>query len=170
MALLIFCVIRRESPPPLREVGRHVVCGLVIFVGGVAFVVWAQQYISSSLASAIITTPFWFIILDKAQWEFYFASRWIIGGLLLSLRLYKPTCRDVAGMAFCKREYFGGAACSARYYSDRRVVCKYSEVPENHLRFITRLSAGHTCFSESIFEAAHSAIATRCPSVSLASA
>ncbi|HMJ67655.1 MAG TPA: EamA family transporter [Cyclobacteriaceae bacterium] len=84
-ALSLFCVIRRESLPPLREVGRHIVCGLVIFVGGIVFVVWAQQYISSSLASAIITTPFWFIILDKAQWKFYFASKWIVGGLLLSL-------------------------------------------------------------------------------------
>ncbi|HZY78416.1 MAG TPA: EamA family transporter [Cyclobacteriaceae bacterium] len=84
LALALFCVWRREPFPPVAELKKHAVCGLVIFVGGVVFVVWAQQFISSSLASAIITTPFWFVILDKPQWKFYFSSKWIVGGLLMS--------------------------------------------------------------------------------------
>jgi drug/metabolite transporter (DMT)-like permease len=84
-ALAIFCIARREPFPSIADLGKNAVWGLVIFIGGVVFVVWAQQFISSSLASAIITTPFWFIILDKAQWKFYFSSKWIIGGLILSL-------------------------------------------------------------------------------------
>lgn len=84
-SLLIFCIAKRERTPSMADLGKNVVWGLVIFVGGVVFVVWAQQFISSSLASAIITTPFWFIILDKPQWKFYFSSKWIIGGLMLSL-------------------------------------------------------------------------------------
>jgi len=83
-ALALFCVWRREPFPPIAELKKHAVCGLVIFVGGVVFVVWAQQFISSSLASAIITTPFWFVILDRPQWKFYFSSKWIVGGLLMS--------------------------------------------------------------------------------------
>jgi drug/metabolite transporter (DMT)-like permease len=85
IALATYCVFTRQSLPKLADVGKHAVCGLVIFIGGIVFVVWAQQFISSSLASSIITTPFWFIILDKPQWKFYFSSKWIVGGLLLSL-------------------------------------------------------------------------------------
>lgn len=84
-ALSIFCVVRREPWPSLADIRKNAAWGLVIFVGGVVFVVWAQQFISSSLASAIITTPFWFILLDKPQWKFYFSSKWIVGGLILSL-------------------------------------------------------------------------------------
>jgi drug/metabolite transporter (DMT)-like permease len=84
IALALFCASRREPFPPWPEIRKHAICGMVIFVGGVAFVVWAQQFISSSLASAIITTPFWFVLLDKPQWKFYFSSKWIVGGLLMS--------------------------------------------------------------------------------------
>ncbi len=84
-ALAIYCVVTRQAPPTLADVRKHALCGIVIFIGGIVFVVWAQQFISSSLASSIITTPFWFILLDKPQWKFYFSSKWIVGGLLLSL-------------------------------------------------------------------------------------
>ena len=85
VSLAAYCVFTRQSLPTLADIGKHAVCGIVIFLGGIVLVVWAQQFISSSLASSIITTPFWFIILDKPQWKFYFSSRWIVGGLLLSL-------------------------------------------------------------------------------------
>ncbi|MEI9920850.1 MAG: EamA family transporter [Bacteroidota bacterium] len=84
-ALTLYCIITRQAAPALKDVGKHAVAGLVIFIGGVVFVVWAQQFVSSSLASSVITTPFWFILLDRPQWKFYFSSKWIVGGLLLSL-------------------------------------------------------------------------------------
>lgn len=83
--LAVVSMIRREQVPALSEIVKHSLAGFVIFIGGIVSVVWAQQFISSSLASAIITTPFWFILLDKPQWKFYFSSKWIIGGLLLSM-------------------------------------------------------------------------------------
>jgi drug/metabolite transporter (DMT)-like permease len=85
IALTIFCVLRKEPFPSLSDIKKHTVCGLVIFIGGIVAVVWAQQFISSSLASSIITTPFWFVVLDKQQWKFYFSSKWILGGLVLGL-------------------------------------------------------------------------------------
>lgn len=85
LALASYCIFTRQSLPTFADIGKHAVCGLVIFVGGIVFVVWAQQFISSSLASSIISTPFWFIILDRPQWKFYFSNKWIVGGLLLSL-------------------------------------------------------------------------------------
>lgn len=85
IALLIFCGLKKEQAPGWADIKKNMVLGVIIFVGGIVAVVWAQQYISSSLASVIITTPFWFIVLDKRQWKFYFSSKWIITGLILGL-------------------------------------------------------------------------------------
>jgi drug/metabolite transporter (DMT)-like permease len=71
--------------PSKKEVGEFSLWGIVIFGGGVVAVVWAQQYLPSSLASIIITTPFWFIVLDRSQWHINFKSGWIITGLVAGL-------------------------------------------------------------------------------------
>ncbi|MCP9766341.1 EamA family transporter [Lacihabitans sp. LS3-19] len=84
-ALLLFSIITKKSFPEKSELKKHSILGIVIFIGGVVAVVWAQQHISSSMASAIITTPFWFVVLDKSQWKFYFKNPLIIGGLVLGL-------------------------------------------------------------------------------------
>jgi drug/metabolite transporter (DMT)-like permease len=84
-ALSLYCAFREEKLPSAQVITRNMVCGLVIFIGGIVAVVWAQQYISSSLASIIITTPFWFVVLDRRQWAFYFSNGWIVGGLILGL-------------------------------------------------------------------------------------
>ena len=52
-------------------------------MGGVVAVVWAQQYISSSLTSIIITNPFWFLVLDRPNWKNNFSSPFIITGIIL---------------------------------------------------------------------------------------
>jgi len=70
VALTLYCVFTRQRPPSLNDIGRHAIADLAIFIGGVMFVVWAQQFLSSSLASSVITTPLWFILLDKPQWKF----------------------------------------------------------------------------------------------------
>lgn len=85
IVLLGWCMITREKLPSRNDTFKNAVCGLFMFIGGVVAVVWAQQHISSSLASIIITTPFWFIILDKRQWKFYFSSKWILAGLITGL-------------------------------------------------------------------------------------
>jgi drug/metabolite transporter (DMT)-like permease len=84
-ALAIFCALNKETFPPFAEIKKHALLGLIIFIGGIVAVVWAQQFISSSLASAIITTPFWFVVLDRQQWKYYFSNKWILGGLALGL-------------------------------------------------------------------------------------
>lgn len=85
IVLLGWCMLTREKLPSRSDTVKNAVCGLFMFIGGVVAVVWAQQHISSSLASIIITTPFWFIILDKRQWKFYFSSKWILAGLITGL-------------------------------------------------------------------------------------
>ena len=83
--LLIVWIVRRESLPSIKDLVKHAACGVTMFIGGMVAVVWAQQYVSSSLASVIITTPFWFVLLDRKQWKFYFSSKWILTGLITGL-------------------------------------------------------------------------------------
>lgn len=85
LALLVICILRKEEPPSLNALAKNAFCGLLMFIGGIVAVVWAQQYLPSSLASIIITTPFWFIILDKRQWSVYFSNKWILTGLIIGL-------------------------------------------------------------------------------------
>lgn len=85
MSLLLFCFIRKEPFPSKREIIKNALAGIVIFIGGIVAVVWAQQYLSSSMTAIIITTPFWFVILDRRQWNYYFSSYWIVSGLLMGL-------------------------------------------------------------------------------------
>lgn len=84
-ALAVYCIFRKEKWPSHQELAKHSMCGILMFIGGIVAVVWAQQFISSSLASAIITTPFWFVILDRGQWSYYFSNKWIPTGLLIGL-------------------------------------------------------------------------------------
>jgi drug/metabolite transporter (DMT)-like permease len=52
--------------------------------GGTVSVAWGEQYLPSSLAAIIVTAlPFWFVVLDKKQWPFYFSNKLIILGLLI---------------------------------------------------------------------------------------
>jgi drug/metabolite transporter (DMT)-like permease len=83
--LLPICKFKKEPFPDVEDIKKNMFFGIVIFIGGVVSVAWAQQFISSSFASVIITTPFWFVILDKKQWPFYFSNKWIITGLVLGL-------------------------------------------------------------------------------------
>ncbi len=85
VAILGVCVMRKEPFPTSFEIKRNMLYGIVIFIGAVVTVAWAQQFVSSSLASIIITTPFWFVVLDRKEWPFYFSNKWIITGLITGL-------------------------------------------------------------------------------------
>lgn len=95
-ALAGYCVVIGEKLPPRQELLKHAVLGVIIFVGGIVAVVWAQQFIPSSFASSIITTPFWFVLLDRRQWKYYFNNKFILFGLIMGfagvvlLMAFKP--------------------------------------------------------------------------------
>lgn len=83
--LALFCWTNKQPIPNRKELLKFSFWGVIIFGGGVIAVVWAQQYLPSSLASLVITTPFWFIVLDKSQWHINFKNKWIITGLCAGL-------------------------------------------------------------------------------------
>ncbi len=80
-----YCYLKKQPMPSVKDIVNFSFWGIIIFGGGVIAVVWAQQYLPSSLASLIITTPFWFIVLDKSQWHVNFKNFWILTGLIVGL-------------------------------------------------------------------------------------
>jgi len=79
-----WCSWKGEALPDKRSTMRSVICGVLTLSGGIVSVVWAEQYLPSSLAAIIVTLlPFCFILLDKRQWSFYFSNKSILAGLLL---------------------------------------------------------------------------------------
>lgn len=84
-AVMMYAYWKREQFPKSKELIKQAILGCIIFMGGIMTVVWAQQHLSSSLASTIITTPFWFVVLDKRQWRYYFSNFHIIIGLIMGL-------------------------------------------------------------------------------------
>jgi len=83
--LYSWCVlIKKEKQPDLSSLGKNALCGILMLFGGTGAVAWTEQYISSGLAAIIVTSvPFWFILLDKKQWSFYFSNKIILLGLLI---------------------------------------------------------------------------------------
>ncbi|QNF33293.1 EamA family transporter [Adhaeribacter swui] len=82
--LFIWCLLKGESVPSVRNLSLNAVCGTLMLVGGSGLVTWAEQYISSGSAAILIATePFWFVLLDKKCWSTYFSHKLIIGGLVI---------------------------------------------------------------------------------------
>jgi len=84
LLLLAICIQKREAWPSTPSLKINTLCGILMLFGGTVSVTWGEQYLPSSLAAIIVTSlPFWFIVLDKKQWPFYFANKLIIVGLLI---------------------------------------------------------------------------------------
>lgn len=63
---------------------KNAITGILILTGGTGLVAWGEQYISSTEAAiAIATGPFWFIALDRKNWNQYFTNKFIVGGLVI---------------------------------------------------------------------------------------
>ena len=79
-----WCLWKREKLPGYSSFIKNSVCGILMLFGGMGAVAWSEQYIPSGLAAVIVTTvPFWFVLLDKKKWPFYFSNKLILPGLLL---------------------------------------------------------------------------------------
>lgn len=73
-----------EKTPGLSSIGKISVGGVLMLVIGTGSVAWAQQYIASGLAAIIVaSTPLWFVLLDKREWQSNFNNGWVLLGLLI---------------------------------------------------------------------------------------
>lgn len=84
MILMTWLMARGERPTSPAGWRRNGLAGLLILMSGTGLVAWGEQYVSSTEAAiAIATGPFWFIAMDRRNWRYYFADRFIVTGLLL---------------------------------------------------------------------------------------
>lgn len=82
--LFCWCAWKGENFPGYSSFLKNSFCGILMLLGGTGALAWSEQYIPSGLAAVIVTTvPFWFVLLDKKQWSFYFSNKSIIPGLLV---------------------------------------------------------------------------------------
>ena len=82
--LYLFCLMKKDPQPDFVSFLKNAFCGILMLVGGTVSVTWAEQYLPSSTAAIIVTSvPFWFIVLDRKQWKFYFSNKILIIGLII---------------------------------------------------------------------------------------
>src|ERR1700761_2920900 len=82
--MLLWCVLTGEKIFSWRVINPAIVSGLVLLVGGNGAVIWAEQYVPSSLAAILLAAgPIWFVVLDRGKWAENFRSKATIAGLLV---------------------------------------------------------------------------------------
>lgn len=84
LILLGWRMAKGDKIPSGTSLMQNSLVGILTLAGGIGTVGWAEQYVPSSLAAIIVTAvPFWFVLFDKNQWNFYFSNKMIMTGLLL---------------------------------------------------------------------------------------
>lgn len=84
MILFVYCFVKKEKLPGFKNIFYNSISGILMLGGGTVSIAWSEQYVSSSVAAIIVTfLPFWFVLLDKRQWGYYFSNKIILAGLLL---------------------------------------------------------------------------------------
>jgi drug/metabolite transporter (DMT)-like permease len=84
LLLLGWCLIRRESLFTKGVLGPAFVSGFLLLCGGNGILIWAEQYVPSSLAAVVLASgPIWFVLLDRSQWKVNFRSKSTLVGLFV---------------------------------------------------------------------------------------
>lgn len=101
--LLGWSLAKKQAMPGKRSILSTAVCGVLMLGGGTVSVAWSEQFIPSGTAAIVVTfVPFWFVLLDKKLWNYYFTNKIILVGLLLGfigvILLVGLTRTDTAGL------------------------------------------------------------------------
>ena len=84
IVLYIFCLAKNEQHPDYTSFLKIMFRGILMLVGGTVSVAWVEQYLPSSTTAIIVTSvPFWFILLDRRKWSYYFSNKILIIGLII---------------------------------------------------------------------------------------
>ena len=82
--LAVWIKYKKLPLPGSRAFKVLCISGILMLVGGSGLIVFAEQYIKSGYAAAIVATePLWFVLLDKKRWRLYFSNRLVMAGLVL---------------------------------------------------------------------------------------
>ncbi|GEP50791.1 drug/metabolite exporter YedA [Flavobacterium noncentrifugens] len=84
LILFVWRKSKNEKSGTLFDWKKNAITGILILTGGTGLVAWGEQYVSSTEAAiAIASGPFWFIALDKKNWNNYFSNKAIVSGLII---------------------------------------------------------------------------------------
>lgn len=83
--ILFFIAKIKKAPMPTRkEIINTCISGVLLLVGGNMSVVWAEQYIPSSIAAIVIASlPIWLVIMDRQQWKKITTDPLLVIGLMI---------------------------------------------------------------------------------------
>jgi drug/metabolite transporter (DMT)-like permease len=83
LLLVLWCFYKKDRLPKGRALMISAISGAVMLMGGSGLISWAMQYIPSGQAAVIVATePFFFVLLDRKRWTFYFSKKSIVAGLV----------------------------------------------------------------------------------------
>jgi drug/metabolite transporter (DMT)-like permease len=101
LLLFFWCLIRGEDLFKWKNIRPALVSGLLLLFLGNGAVVWAEQYLPSSLVAVFAaSSPIWFVVLDKPNWGLNFRSRETVSGLLAGFVGVMLLFSENAGHAF----------------------------------------------------------------------
>lgn len=101
--LLSWLMYKRERPVHLDTWKQNSISGVLILTMGIGSLTYAEQYISSTEAAIVAALePFWFMLIDKKSWKYYFANKISVLGIIIGfaglLIFFKDSLAVQAGM------------------------------------------------------------------------
>lgn len=101
LIMMLWCVIRKERLFVWGYIKPSLFNGFLLLSLGNGGVVWAEQYISSSLTAVLVSSvPLWFVLLDKRHWRINLSSKGTVIGLLIGFAGVMMLFSDNASRAF----------------------------------------------------------------------
>ena len=84
MMMLLWCGLTKERIFSWRVIRPAAISGLLLLLGGNGLLIWAEQYVPSSLAAILLSSgPIWFVVLDRGKWRENFHNKATIAGLVV---------------------------------------------------------------------------------------
>ncbi|WP_440134932.1 EamA family transporter, partial [Chitinophaga sancti] len=101
--LLSWLMYKGERPVHLDTWKQNSISGVLILTMGIGSLTYAEQYITSTEAAIVAALePFWFMLIDKKSWKYYFANRLSVLGIIIGfaglLIFFKDSLAVQAGM------------------------------------------------------------------------
>jgi drug/metabolite transporter (DMT)-like permease len=84
LLLMAWCIIKGERIWVWNNIKTAAITGLLLLFIGNGAVIWAEQFLPSSLVAVLVSAaPIWFVLFDKPKWKENFKSRETILGLIV---------------------------------------------------------------------------------------
>lgn len=101
--LLSWLFYKGERPLNLDTWKQNSISGVLILTMGIGSLTYAEQYISSTEAAIVAALePFWFMLIDKKSWKYYFANKLSVLGIIIGfaglLIFFRDSLAVQAGM------------------------------------------------------------------------